>query len=140
MYIKKLFKKTFENKLHIFQWILAYKLYLKLWDFCDSPRECAVLLVLQSLSCVQDFATPKTAAPQTSCPSLSPGVCSNSCHWVNDTIQPSHPLSLPSPPALNVSQNQGFFQWVSSSYLVAKLLELHLQHQSFQWIFRIDFL
>ena len=60
-------------------------------------------------------------------------------HWVGDTIQPSNLLSPPSPPALNLSQHQGLFQWVSSSYQVAKLLELQLQCQSFQWIFRIDF-
>ena len=61
-------------------------------------------------------------------------------HWVGDAIQPSHPLLPPSAPALNLSQHQWFFQWVSSSHRVAKLLELQLQHQSFQWIFRVDFL
>ena len=60
--------------------------------------------------------------------------------WVGDAIQPSHPLSSPSPPALNLSQSQGLFQWVSSSHQVAKVLEFQLQHQSFQWIFRTDFL
>ena len=40
-------------------------------------------------------------------------------HWVSDAIQPSHPLSPPSPPALNLSQHQGLFQWVSSSHQVA---------------------
>ena len=60
-------------------------------------------------------------------------------HWVGDTIQPSHLLSSPFPPALNCSQPQCLFQWVSSSHQVAKLLELQLQHQSFQWIFRISF-
>ena len=59
-------------------------------------------------------------------------------HWVSDAIQPSHPLSSPSPPAFNLSQHQGLFQRVSSSHQVAKVLEL--QHQSFQWIFRVDFL
>ena len=49
------------------------------------------------------------------CPSLSPGVCSNThVHWVSDTIQPAHPLPPPSPPAFNLSQHQGLFQWVSS--------------------------
>ena len=48
-------------------------------------------------------------------------------HWVSDAIQPSHPLSPPSPPAPNPSQHQGLFQWVSSSYQVAKVLELQLQ-------------
>ena len=61
-------------------------------------------------------------------------------HWISDAIQPSHPLSSPSPPALNLSQNQGLFQWVSSSHQVAKVLESQLQHQSFQRIFRTDFL
>ena len=59
-------------------------------------------------------------------------------HWVSDTIQPSHPLSSPSPPAFNLSQHQGLFKWVSSLHQVAKVLEF--QHQSFQWIFRNDFL
>ena len=57
-------------------------------------------------------------------------------HRVCDAIPPSHPLSSPSPPALNLSQHQGLFQCVSSSHQVAKVLELQLQHQSFQWIFR----
>ena len=61
-------------------------------------------------------------------------------HWVGDAIQPSHPLSSPSPPAFNLSQYQGLFQWVSSLHQVAKILEFQLQHQSFQWIFKTDFL
>ena len=60
-------------------------------------------------------------------------------HWVGDAIQPSHPLSSPSPPAFNLSQHQDLFQWVSSLHQVAKLLEFQLQHQSFQWIFWTDF-
>ena len=59
-------------------------------------------------------------------------------HWVGDAIQPSRPLSSPSPFALSLSQHQGLFQWVGSSHQVAEVLELH--HQSFQWIFRVDFL
>ena len=61
-------------------------------------------------------------------------------HWVGDAIQSSHPLSSPSPPAFNLSQHQGLFQWVSSLHQVAKVLELQLQYQSFQWIFRTDLL
>ena len=60
-------------------------------------------------------------------------------HWVGDAIQPSHPLSSPSP-ALNLSQHQSLFKWVSSSHQVAKVLEFQLQHQSFQWIFGTDLL
>ena len=66
-------------------------------------------------------------------------------HRVGDAIQPSHPLSSPSPPLPSPSQHQGLFQWVSSSHQVAKLLEFQLQHQSFQWtprtdLFRMDWL
>ena len=55
-------------------------------------------------------------------------------HWLSDVIQPSYPLLPPSPFALNLSQYQGLFQWLGSSHQVAKVLELHLQHQYFQWI------
>ena len=51
-------------------------------------------------------------------------------HWIGDAIKPSHPLSSPSPPALNLSQHQGLFKWVSSLHEVAKVLEFQLQHQS----------
>ena len=66
-------------------------------------------------------------------------------HWIDNATQLSYPLSSPSPPAFNLSQHQGLFQWVSSSYQVAKVLEFQLQHQSFQWIlglisFRINWL
>ena len=61
-------------------------------------------------------------------------------HWVDDAIQPSHPLSPPSTPAVNLSEHQYLFQWVGSLHQVAKVLDLQLQHQSFQWIFRVDFL
>ena len=52
----------------------------------------------------------------------------------------SHPLLSPSPPAFSLSQHQSLFKWVRSLYQMAKGLELQLQHQSFQWIFRTDFL
>ena len=61
-------------------------------------------------------------------------------HRVSDAIQPSHPLSSPSPPAFNLSQHQGLFKWVNFSDEVAKVLEFQLQHLSFQWIVRTDFL
>ena len=61
-------------------------------------------------------------------------------HQVSDAIQPSHPLSSPSPPAPNTSQYQGLFQWVNSLHEVAKVLEFQLQHQSFQWTPRTDLL
>ena len=72
------------------------------------------------------------------CPSLCPRVCSKSCPSSQWCIQPSHPLSPPSPPAFNLSQHHGLFERVGSSLQVTKVLELQLQ--SFQWIFRVDFL
>jgi len=74
------------------------------------------------------------------CPSPTPGVYSNSCPlcwWCHPTIPAS---VIPFPPSFNLSQHQGLFKWVSSSHQVAKVMELQLQHQSFQWIFRTDFL
>ena len=61
-------------------------------------------------------------------------------HRVSDALQPSHPLSSPSPPALNLSHHQGLFQWVSSSHQMAKVLEFQLQHQSLQKSPRADLL
>ena len=61
-------------------------------------------------------------------------------HWISDAIQPSYRLSSPSPPTFNPSQRQGLFKWVNCLHQVAKVLEFQLQHQSFQWIFRTDFL
>ena len=73
------------------------------------------------------------------CPPLSPRGCSDSCplsQWCHPTISSSAaPFSF-----LSLSQHQSLFQWVSSSHELAKGLELQLQHQSFPWIFRIDFL
>ena len=79
---------------------------------------------------------PQHARPP--CPSPTPEVCSNSdVHCISDAIQP---LSSPSPPAFNLAQHQGPFQWVSCSNQVAKVLEFQLRHQSFQWTFRTDFI
>ena len=61
-------------------------------------------------------------------------------HRVGNAIQPSHSLLSPSPPAFNLSQHQGLFKWVNSSHEVAKVLKFQLQHQSFDWLFRTDFL
>ena len=69
-----------------------------------------------------------------------PELAQTHVHWAGDAIQPSHPLSSSSPPAFNLSQHQGLFQWVSSSHQAAKVLKFQLQHQSFQWIFRTNIL
>ena len=69
-----------------------------------------------------------------------PELAQTHVHWVGDAIQLSHPLSSPSPPTFNLSQHHVLFKWVSSLHQVAKGLEFQLQHQSFQWTFRTDFL
>ena len=104
---------------------------------------------------VMDLKSVQSSSVALSCPILcSPMDCSTPgfpvhhllleltqthVHQVGDAIQPSHPLSSPSPPAFNLSQHQGLFQWVSSSNQVAKVLEFRLQHQPSQWIVRTDF-
>ena len=95
---------------------------------------------VQSLSCVQLFVTPWTATHQAS---LS---ITNSWNLLKlmsiESVMPSNHLILSSPstPAFSLSQHEGLFQWVSSSHQVAKVLEFQLQHQSFQWKSRTDFL
>ena len=74
------------------------------------------------------------------CPSLTPRAYSNSCASNQCCHPPISSSAVPSPPALNLSQHQGLFKWVSSSHQVAKVLEFQLQHQSFKWSFKTDFL
>ena len=69
-----------------------------------------------------------------------PGFTQTHVRWVGDTIQRSHPLLSPSPPAYNLFQHLGLFKWVSSMYQVAKVLEFLLQYQSFQWTPRTELL
>ena len=59
-------------------------------------------------------------------------------HCIGDAVQPSHPLPRSSPSALDLSQQQGLFQWVIYLYRMTKILELQLQQQSFQPVFRVD--
>ena len=104
----------------------------------------------------QSRRVPFSPHPHQSCPTLwdpmnrtTPGLpvhhqlpesTQTHIHQVGDAIQPSPPLSPPSPPALNLSQHQSHLKWVSSSHQVAKLLEFQLKHQSLQWTPRTDLL
>ena len=108
----------------------------------NSHKKCqrSTISSVQLLSRVGLLATPWTTACQTS--------LSNTSSWSLlklvsiESVMPSNHLIChpsPSPPAFNLSQHQGLFQWISSSNQVARVLEFHLQHQSFQWIFKIDF-
>ena len=108
-----------------------YKISLPMFMFLSfSPNRWWVsitFLLLFSHSVMSDSLQPHGLQHvRLPCPSPSSRTCSNSCHWVSDAIQPSHPLSSPSPPALNLSQHEGLFQWVSSSHQVARVLELQL--------------
>ena len=69
-----------------------------------------------------------------------PELAQTHLHRNGDAIQPSHPLSSLSPSAFNLSQHQGLFKWASSSHQVTEVLWFKLQYQSFQWIFRTNFL
>ena len=73
------------------------------------------------------------------CPSPTPRACSNSCPLSQWCIQPSYPLSIPSP-VFKLSKHQDLFQWVSFLYQVTRVLEIQPQHQSFQWVFKTGFL
>ena len=125
------------------------------WQICKEIR----FRVIQDWRCINPngYITLKSVSSVAqSCPTLCdsidcsmpgfpvhhqlPELAQTHVHRVCDAIQPSHPLSTPSPPAFNLAQQQGLFQWVNPSHQVAKVLELQLQHQSFQWIFRTDFL
>ena len=110
-----------------------------LWVFLFK-KKCAKIVIssVQSLSHVQLFVTPWITACQASLSLINPEPTQTHVHWIGDAILPSHPLLSPSPPALNLSQHQGLFQWVSSSHQVAKVLEFQLQHHSFQWTPRTD--
>ena len=94
---------------------------------------------VQSLSHVRLFATTWITARQASL-SITNSQSLLNAHWVGDAIEPSHSLLSLSPPTFNLSQHQGLFKWVSTLNQVAKVLEFQLQYQSFQRIFRTDFL
>ena len=121
------------------------------YEHCDSCHSlsCYLRVKLGVSPATSPHSCPATQLCPTPCTPCMPGfpvlhhlpeLAQTHVHWVSDAIQPSHPLLSPSPPALNLSQDQGLFQWVGSSCQVAKGVELQLQHQSFQWTPRTDLL
>ena len=142
-------------------WLLSLKLFYIRYDMnCLAIKKGNLDIILYYLSikygrwdllCSVQFSSIAQLCP-TLCNSMVcsmpgfpvhhqlPELTQTHVRWVGDTIQPSLPLSSPSPPAFNLSQHQSLFQWVSSLHQVAKVLEFQLQHQSFQWIFRTEFL
>ena len=99
-----------------------------LWGNCPCCYCCSVthFSSVQSLSRFGLFATPWITARQASLHHQLPEFSQIHIHRVGDAIQPSHPLSSPSPPAPNPSQHQSLFQWANSSHEVAKVLEFQL--------------
>ena len=109
----------------------------------EQSLKCKTLCVVQVSSVAQSCPTLQPHELQhtrTPVHHQLPELTQTHVHWVGDTTQPSHPLLSPSPPAFNLSQHQGLFQWVSSVHQVAKVLEFQLQHRSFQWTPRTDLL
>ena len=140
-------------------YLLSYKIILPSALFCSSPsgeyllhevlnKGCLYHLNRLPLCCCFSVAKsgPALGNPMNCSASgfsdlyYLPEFIQTHVHWVSDAIQPSHPLSPPSPLTFSIFQHQGLFQSVSSSHQVAKVLEFQFQHQSFQWTFRIDFL
>ena len=110
-------------------------------SYMSTGHRRQIVVVVQSLSRVRVFAAPWTAAHKAA---LSFTISLSLLKLIHDeSVTPSkplHSLSSPSPPAFSLSKHQGFLQWISSLHYMVRELELHLQHQSFQWIFRVDFL
>ena len=115
---------------------LYYYYYFLIFLYINILTENITLVVVQLLSHVQPFATPWTVAHHASLSfTISQSFAQTHVCWVDDAIQPSHPLSPPSPPALNLSQHQGLFQRVSSLHQVAKVLEHTLFTSVFKGLF-----
>ena len=98
------------------------------------------IVVVQSLSRVSLCDPMDCSMPGFAVHHQLPELAQTHVHWVGDAIQTSCPLLSPFPPAFYLSQHQGLFQWISSLYQVAKVVEFQLYHQSFKCIFSIDFL
>ena len=111
----------------------SHPLYWKCWVL-------TMTAVVQSLSCAQFFAMAWTTVWQASLPSLFPGVCWNSCplsQWCHPSISS---FVVPFSSCLQFFPATKSFPMSHFLHQVAKVLEFQLQHQSFQWIFRTDFL
>ena len=98
-----------------------------------------IFFVVESPSWVWLCDTMNWSMPGLPVPHHLPNFAQVHIHCIGDASQASHSLVPSSPSALNLSQHQGIFQWVSCSHQMTKIPEFQLQHQSFQWVFRVDF-
>ena len=108
-----------------------------MWDLVpfSSVQFSSVAQSCPTLCDPMNCSTPGLAVPH-----YLPEFAQVHVHLIGDAIQPSQPLLPSSPSAFNLSQHGCLFHWVGCLHQVAKILELQLQHQPFQWIFRVDFL
>ena len=118
---------------------LRYTNNLKIYHSCTLFRGCISSVQSLAQSCLTLCDPMDCSTPGLPVHHQLPEPAQTHVHRVGDAIRPSHPLSSPSPPALNLSQQQCLFKWVSSSHQVATGLEFQLQHLSFQWKFKTDF-
>ena len=148
----KLMKQKWKGELPE-QWVYVCK---RGWDWRQNERKWAWLGAGRVQLTYREQRLLQFSSVAQSCPTLcnpmsrsTPGLpvhhqlpefTQTHVHWVSDAIQPSHPLSSPSPPAFNLSRHQGLFKWLSSLHQVAKVLEFQLQHQSLKSTPRTDFL
>ena len=109
----------------------AYKGMQRVSREADCCR-CSVIQSCRALCDPTDCSRPGLSVPH-----HLPEFAQVHVHCIGDAVQPSHPLT-PSSSALNLSQHQGLFQWVVRLHQITKILELQLQHQSFQWVFTVD--
>ena len=106
--------------------------------FCWEMSKDIVKVVVQSVIYVWLSVIPCTATHQAS---LSFTISQSLIKLMSiESVMPSNHLSSSFPPAFNLSQHQSLLLWVGCSHHMVKGLELQLQHQSLQWIFRTDFL
>ena len=124
---------TVNTSIHMSFWIMFFQ---GIWPQVGLMGHycCSVTKSCLTLSDSMDSSTPYSPVLH-----YHPEFAQTHVHRVSDAIRTSHLLLSSSPPILNLSQHQGLFQRVNSSLLLAKVLDLLLQHQSFQWIFWVDF-
>ena len=128
------------NKVEVFLKNIQLSSLLYILTFSISQRQVKHSVQFSCSGCLILCEPMNLSVPDLPVHHQLPEFTKTHAHRVADAIQPSHSLFSPSPPAPTPSQDQGLFQWVNSSHEVAKVLELQLQHQSFQWTPRTDLL
>ena len=130
----------YQKKKHLKAWYIHPSCTYREQEHCLQPSRTEICCCSVTKSCLTLCDPMDCSTPGFPIYHQLPELAETHVHRVGDAIQPSPRLPSPSTPAFNLSRHQGLFQWVSSSHQVAKGLELQLQPQCFQWVFRVDFL